>query len=308
MVDEGLLSWITQTGDAIRRLDPSALISVGFFAPNRPNRFRGDDDNRLVRAVAALDSDLDFVDFHVYPTPPHALLVQHVENFQMAERDDIPIVMGELAAFTWYTSEEAAAKALHDLEVESCTAGFDGWVTWSWDISVAQPDIWHAMTGEGLVGEVLSPSARPDPCAPGLFEFFEYSLTATATATASRALPDEPPEAAIDGGSPQWGSGGDAPQYLEILLASPSSVDEIRLTVAQYPEGPTRPEIWVLDADGPLHVVHTFEGSTAEGDILSFIPDAPLEKVQLVRIVTVRSPSWVAWREVDIVSHDPSSG
>ena len=307
MVDDGLRYWIKETRDVIRELDPTALVSVGFFAPNEPNRFRPGDDFRLVRAVAALDSDLDFVDFHVYPTPPDALLAQHVDNYQMAGRDDIPIVMGELAAFTWYTSEAAAAKALHDLQVESCAAGFDGWLTWSWDIP-AQPDIWHATRGDGLVGEVLSPVARPDPCEPGVFAFFEYSLTEGAEVTASRSLPDQPPEAAIDGGSAAWGSGADAPQYLEIAPAAPATVDEIRLTVAQYPEGPTRHEIWVRLTGGALSLVHTFEGSTAEGDILSFVPDVPLESLDLVRIVTVASPSWVAWREVDLISHNSPAG
>jgi hypothetical protein len=306
MVDDGLRHWITRTRDAIRELDPTALVSVGFFAPNEPNAFRAG-DTRLVRAAAALDSDLDFVDFHVYPSPPDALLAQHVENFQMEGRDDIPIVMGEMAAFSWYDSEAAGAQALHDLQVESCHAGFDGWLTWSWDIP-AQPDIWHAATGQGLVGEVLSPAKRPDPCSPGRFDFFEYSLTERATATASRSLPDQPAEAAIDGGSPQWGSGADAPQYIEIALESPQTVDEIRLTVAQFPAGPTRHEVWVGQRGDPPVLVYTFDGSTAEQDVLVYSPPVPLEDVDVVRIVTTVSPSWVAWREIRIISRRPPDG
>ena len=307
MVDDGLLYWITRTRDVIRELDPTALVSVGFFAPNEPNRFRPADDFRLVRAVAALDSDLDFVDFHVYPTPPDALLAEHVENYQMEGRADIPIVMGELAAFTWYTSEAAAARALHDLQVESCAAGFDGWLSWSWNIP-AQPDIWHATTGAGHIAEVLSPVARPDPCLPGEFGFFEYSLTGGATVTASASLPDQPAQAAIDGGDAPWGAGDDAPQYLEIALSSPATVDEIRLTVAQYPAGPTRHEVWVRRAGAPLSLLHKFEGPTAEGDVLSFVPGESLEGVDLVRIVTVASPSWVAWREVELISYTYPAG
>lgn len=302
IVDDGLRYWISQTREAILELDPTALVSVGFFAPNEPNKFRPDDDTRLVRAVAALDSDLDFVDFHVYPTPPDALLAHHVENYQMLGRADIPIVMGELAAFTWYTSEAAAAKALHDLQVESCDAGFDGWLVWSWDIP-AQPDIWHATTGEGLVGEVLSPALRPDPCVPGSFEFFEYSVLAGATATASHSLPGEPPDGAIDGGSAQWGAGEGPPQYIEISLAEPSTVDEIRLTVSQYPAGATRHELWVKTTGGSLALVHVFEGDTSEGDILVFAPDSPLAGVEVMRVVTTESPSWVAWREIGVINH-----
>jgi hypothetical protein len=197
--------------------------------------------------------------------------------------------------------------ALHDLQVESCDAGFDGWLTWSWDIP-AQPDIWHATTGRGLVGHVLSPAARPDPCSPGDFDFFEYSLTERATATASQSLPDQPAEAAIDGGSPQWGSGADAPQYIEIALDSPRSVDEIRLTVAQFPEGPTRHEVWVGQPGSPLVLVHVFDGPTAEPDVLVFSPEEPLQHVAVVRIVTTVSPSWVAWREINIISRQQPDG
>jgi hypothetical protein len=304
MVDDGLRHWITNTSRVIKALDPTALVSVGFFAPNEPNVFN-EGDTRLVRAVAALDSDADFVDFHVYPTPPFAPLEQHVENYQMKGRDDIPIVMGEMAAFTWYTSEEAGAKALHDLEVESCAAGFDGWLTWSWDISVAQPDIWHARTGNGYVGEVLAPANRADPCESGEFDFFEYSLTEGATVTASRSLPDEPPEAAIDGGSNSWSAGGDAPQYIEVALAADSDVDEIRMTVAQFPEGTTRHEVWVSKTGGPLVRVHVVEGCTTEGDVLTFRPDAPLVGVSAVRVVTTASPSWVARRELRVVADAP---
>ena len=43
MVDDGLRHWNTRTRDVIRGLDPTALVSVGFFAPNEPNVFNPGD-------------------------------------------------------------------------------------------------------------------------------------------------------------------------------------------------------------------------------------------------------------------------
>jgi hypothetical protein len=85
-------------------------------------------------------------------------------------------------------------------------------------------------------------------------------------------------------------------------------VDEIRLTVAQFPDGPTRHEVWVGQPGGQLVLVHTFDGPTAEQDVLVYSPEVPLQRVDVVRIVTTSSPSWVAWREINILSHLPPDG
>ncbi len=301
LVDEGLLHWIAEVGATIKALDPDSLISVGFFAPDEPNQFRGPDDPRLVRAVAALDSEADFLDFHVYPSPPIADLAAHVENYQMLGRDEKPIVMGEVAAFDWYPTVAAGAQALHDVQVESCAAGFDGWLIWTWDAPL-QPEIWHAMSGSAEVAEALAPSLRPDPCLPGEFAFFEYELARDRPSRASRSLPDQPSSAAFDGGPSQWGAGADAPQWIEVELQTPNRVDAIRLVVAQYPAGQTTHEVWIRKAGGSLERLHVFSGSTQEPDVLEWIPDDPLVDVEVVRLVTTESPSWVAWREVHVVS------
>ena len=43
--------------------------------------------------------------------------------------------------------------------------------------------------------------------------------------------------------------------------------------------------------------LHTFDGETSDGDVLS---DACLGCVRFVRITTVASPSWVAWYEIEV--------
>lgn len=39
-----------------------------------------------------------------------------------------------------------------------------------------------------------------------------------------------------------------------------------------------------------------------DSDILEFLPPAPLTNTQCIKIVTTQSPSWVAWREIEIES------
>jgi len=304
MADEGLIYWIDTIRGVIRDLDPTAIVSIGFFAPNEPHMIRDLSDSRLVRSVASFGSTADFLDFHVYPTPGVADLAVYVDNFQMLGRDEKPIVMGELAAFHWYPTAAAGAQALHDLQVESCDVGFDGWLIWSWDIEV-QDDIWHALSGNGEVAEALAPSNRPDPCAPADFDFFEYALTDGAMLQASRSLLDEPVENAFDKGPAQWGSGGEAPQWIQARFAAARQLDVVRLVVAQYPQGDTVHEVWVTRLDGPQERVHIFSGFTTEGDILEYRPVEPLRGVVAVRIVTTSSPSWVAWQDVEFLSSTP---
>lgn len=46
--------------------------------------------------------------------------------------------------------------------------------------------------------------------------------------------------------------------------------------------------------------VGEFSGHTADDEVLEYKPDVPVENFQFVRVVTVKSPSWVAWKEIEI--------
>jgi predicted amidohydrolase YtcJ len=121
---------------------------------------------------------------------------------------------------------------------------------------------------------------------------------------ASASLPDHPPGHAVDGNlDTHWGAGADAPQWIEIPFDVETEVMGIRLTVDQYPPGPTRHVVWGRMANGEL--VHLAEVSqeTDMFDVLEIAADHPWVVVAL-RVETVKSPSWVAWREIEIVTVD----
>lgn len=120
---------------------------------------------------------------------------------------------------------------------------------------------------------------------------------------ASSALPDSPPSAAVDGDfDTLWSSGADPRQWIEVTLDGPSDVAEVRLTVSQYPAGPTDHRLLGRRSDGTLVELHRFNGTTSDGMVLDYAPPEPWHDLVAIRVDTRASPSWVAWREIEVIA------
>jgi len=120
-------------------------------------------------------------------------------------------------------------------------------------------------------------------------------------ARASASLSAEPPAHAVDENNiTQWGAGSHAPQWIEIDLGQVYRITEIRLLVAQWPEGDTVHRIRGRSASGTFVELHTFRQKTKGGDWLILSPEIPFEGIQIIRIDTLSSPSWVAWGEIQV--------
>jgi hypothetical protein len=129
------------------------------------------------------------------------------------------------------------------------------------------------------------------------------NLALRRAATASMTLPGSPPSAAVDGDTDTlWSSGGGPPQWIEVSLGGSRTVAGIRLTVSQYPAGATDHRVYARRADGSLVLLHRFRGVTNDNDVLEYTPDAPVTKVRAIRIETRSSPSWVAWKEIEVLA------
>lgn len=300
MMDENLVFWIDQIRSAILERDPTALVTVGFFPPDAPNPWNS--APRYIRTYPAVwQSTIDFIDFHPYPGGYG--LDKLVENLGMSGMEEKPIIMGEFgAARSTYASAAATARVLQDWQVESCKYGFDGWLLWTWD-SVEQPDFYNGLADGGKINQVLAPVNRPDPCQAGDFPFIEQNLALRKAVSASRSLESNPAAFAVDGtANDWWGSGAFAPQWIEIDLGEPTTIGLIRLVTSQSPAGNTRHQIWVgLNWDS-LFLLHTFEGYTRDQQVFEFRPEAPVKNVRYVRVMTRQSPSWVSWREIEVIA------
>lgn len=118
--------------------------------------------------------------------------------------------------------------------------------------------------------------------------------------TASRSDETSPPELAVDGnGSTLWNAGAFAPQWIEVDLGRPRSIEGISLLTAQSPRGRTVHRILgKLRSSDRYRVLHTFTGVTRDLEWLDYTPPRPWDAVRFLRVETTQSPSWVAWREI----------
>jgi len=302
MLEENLISWVDSMRAAILAVDPTALVTVGFFQPKGPNTSRVGDDRVIETRRVILESTADFIDLHGYPGG-ELNLRQIVENFKVPGTTLKPILLGEFGAErNANATVEDAVRSLVEWQVESCEYGFDGWATWTWD-SVEQPSFWNALDGNGAIAEALSPAARPDPCSIGDLDIAQ-ELTRGATATASSALPDRPAALAIDGlFDTLWNAVTGPPQWIEIDLGRPRTVAQIRLTVAQDPAGQSRHVVSVRGDGGAWRQVAVIERSTADGESLLVDLPASLVDVRFVRVETtgLAGGLWPAWREISVL-------
>ena len=305
MMEESWLFWIKQLRNSILDVDPTALVTMGFISQQEPNPVREGDPrivylNRVVR-----ESELDFIDFHPYPGYDLSLK-EHVENFAMIGAGDKLVLMGEFGADKEnYASAERGAAALQAWQVESCKYGFDGWLFWTWGQN-PDDEFWNVYEGDGVVATVLAPVNRPDPCAYGEFDFVRFNAAAQAKITASSYALEYVPELAADGTREYWISGGGPPQWIQFDLAAPTDVESIVLTVLQNPPGRSVHQLWVRQAGQELRLVHTFDGVTDEGDVLTYTPEEPLIGVDLVRVVTTYALDvWPGWHEIEILTKTP---
>lgn len=117
-------------------------------------------------------------------------------------------------------------------------------------------------------------------------------LQAVDTATAHLAIDDDP--------STVWSAQQPAPQWFSVALDDLYLVNRIQLEVTQAPAGPTSHEIWLGNGSGTrtlfasLRRVHTDDGQLLDIEL------SPPLAVDEVFVLTLDSPSWVAWREVKV--------
>jgi hypothetical protein len=301
LVTAGVTNFANSIARVIREHDPDGLVTMGFFAPKFPNP-TSIGGSWYVDTVPLLTSaELDFFDFHAY-LGADISIAEIAENFGMPGFDDKPVIMGEVGAFIdGFEDAESAAIATQRFIADSCAVGYSGWLYWGYLRAPAEigDATWSLTDSDGHLLRALSPRLWPDPCQPNLKD---PNLAKTASIRASSSLPEEPVGAAADGNpQSQWGSGAEASQWIEFALAEPATVGEIRLRVAQFPAGRTVHDVAVSVDGGALTVVQVFDGTTAEGDVLE-AAFGPIDRVTAVRVTTRTSPSWVSWKEVEILA------
>jgi hypothetical protein len=297
LMDDGLVTWVNRVRAAIRRADPTALVTQSFFEPEAPNPTRIG-DTRILRTRGVIErSALDFVDLHAYPGG--LTLAKVMENFGVSGPTRKPLVMGEFGAFrNVFATPVEAARELQAWQAQSCGYGVDGWLLWTWD-SEEQSELWNGRSGGGALASALAPRNRPDPCA-GRSAATNLALGKPVTASAS--LAENPPSLAVDGNrETAWISGQDPPQSIEIDLGAPAAVGRIRLVVSRYPaEGPSLYRVWAKTASGQDVLLQELAGVSRDNEVLEYTPAQAAQGIVRIRVETLQTTSWVAWREIEV--------
>ena len=195
----------------------------------------------------------------------------------------------KLASLNEQDSQDAIAS--QDAQLSPSPAGVTG---------IAPPTLTAAPTEELVptldateVVEIQPPADSPT---------VEPNLATNKTVYVENEVADQTASMAVDGYIDSlWNSGGDDPQWIEIDLGEYSNVETIRLHVSQQPPGDTIHEISGSRNGNVFKPMNTFSGYTEDGQVLEFSPEAPWMGIQFIRINTAVSPSWIAWREIEII-------
>ncbi len=113
-----------------------------------------------------------------------------------------------------------------------------------------------------------------------------------------------------DNNNNYWTAGGYAPQYIDLDLGRPIALSKVRLLTSQSPAGLTTHEVYVGNAapsadTSSLKRIWTLSGNTTDNQWLEKAGDAddgkPVGLVRWIRVKTTASPSWIGWREIELV-------
>ncbi len=184
-------SMIMASNEAVRRIqqvDEQALVSGSVFSSHAVNR-TGPGDNFPVNApdrwlerfparLAALaESDLSYLDVHLYPNPAGQGEDFHLASDLASMEWDLvqdaltgenakPILMGEFGAFlreSHYTDIDDALAAILDLHSAMSDEQIAGYLYWTYDTD-EQPDLWNSKSGDGRIFAALAAlNAVPEP-------------------------------------------------------------------------------------------------------------------------------------------------
>ena len=120
-------------------------------------------------------------------------------------------------------------------------------------------------------------------------------------------LPLQPARLAVDGTSASWSSGDAAPQSIALAFGAPVTLGEVDLGVDQWPPGIARHRVWASLRDGRRVLVADVERYLHPSITLAIVIDPPIPGVTDLRVETLESPAWVAWREIGAISADPGA-
>lgn len=92
-----------------------------------------------------------------------------------------------------------------------------------------------------------------------------------------------------------FNSGGYAPQYVQLKLPGTYVVSSVHLKIRQTPNGITHHQLSVGADENSLKIITNLTGLTKSDEWINLTFNPYLTDVGILRLNTIKSPSWVAW-------------
>lgn len=157
-----------------------------------------------------------------------------------------------------------------------------------------------SVNGGGYASEAVSivplpppvvPPAPPPPAAHNIAGGAAVQMSPTGVGTVA------------NGG--YWNAKQGAPPTASVSFTWPNAVTitQITLIVVQTPSGTTHHQIFGIHTDGTQVLMGDLVGVTNDGQTLLQTLQPPVGPLQAIRIDTLSSPSWVAWRSIQIFGY-----
>lgn len=277
-VDANMVRWANAVAAAVRSVDPAAMVSASVFTFWASGRMGPDGVSpRLTTpyparpaALAAFAGGLSYADVHLYPASAYedvdaVLATSEFRNIPAR----VPILLGEFnTSPVFQGTPTELAGYLRRLREGLYARRFQGALMWTWD---------SATSGDGALALALAPSAR---------------------VSAASSLPTAAPFLAVDDdNSTSWISGAFSPSWIEVDLGRSRRVSSIRMVTSQSPDGITRHDVYGGMSRSQLMLLGSTPTRTTRNQELLEVKFTA-RSLRYVRVVTRRSPSWVAWSEL----------
>ncbi|MFQ5555779.1 MAG: discoidin domain-containing protein [Acidimicrobiia bacterium] len=303
MFVSNLREYITTVGDAIRELDPGALVTMGFFSAADPEAGRiGLDQRWVVPAQIVADSTLDFVDLHAYPGFGGTWDAIGTAFGLTGEEPTFPVLLGEFGAFEdAYQSSDNGAAAMARWQAGSCDFGFDGWLLWFWGAE-ADDEVIPVNLDDAAIARALTTTVRPDPCDVGPYASANFALERPVTASAEENA-EYSAVRVVDGSASTWWSAADGPpQWVEIDLEGDRSVSRVEILIGHVsPPGLQTHRVRLRSAGDPApgFVAGEVTADVPQGTVLTVEFDT-VPDVRFVRVETLAADGWVILHEIEV--------
>jgi len=172
--DESINYWANALAGAIREIDPEAMVSVDVFTYEAVDRSGpldfasgAEQDPRIpARPLTLLDSELDYVDIHMYPNDMSDVdedlgSIEFPEVQAKSEAEGMPLFLGEFGVHKQDYSVSDGADFMVRFWDRLADEGFDGFAYWTYK-GDKQIHLWTADAGNWEIFRALAKEAsRP---------------------------------------------------------------------------------------------------------------------------------------------------